>query len=155
MDDERRSALRLRVLRLILLLVLAAVAAYGLIRDDPGPVVRDGPLLVRNDVDDFGMLAQVSGTFVIRAECSYLRGRGGDEYLVVLPRGARWDPERDLAVTKAGKTLASGQQIAGGGGYLMATDATKAMAGVRQAAEGCDYEGEVAVYNSGSGLEVN
>ncbi|MDH3193867.1 MAG: hypothetical protein OEM40_06055 [Acidimicrobiia bacterium] len=70
-----------------------------------------------------GMAAEVRGVLELDGECLYVAlDEVGERYPIVWPAGTRWDADNQAVVTSRGESMAIGNKIYGGGGYLHVED---------------------------------
>lgn len=115
-------------------------AGTALIRAHPGP-------------GSGGMAAIVQGVVEVDLEvgCVWLSTPDGSRHPVVWPAGTSAEPDPFRIVLPDGRTVAHGDQVTGGGGYVPASSAT---ADMEPFPDGCLQDGEAAVFNADSELEV-
>lgn len=99
-----------------------------------------------------GMAAEVRGILELDGECLYMAlDEVGERYPVVWPAGTRWDAATRAVVTARGESMAIGDEVHGGGGYLYVGD-VEGIAGSQAAALAArcvdNTYGEIAVVNN-------
>lgn len=96
--------------------------------------------------------AEVRGVLELDGECLYVAlDDVGERYPVVWPAGTRWDAANQAVVTVRGESMAIGDEVYGGGGYVY-VDGVQRIAGSQAAALAAECvdntHGEIAVVNN-------
>lgn len=142
-------------MRRALSLVAVAVAAIFLVSGCSGSV--DGPVIEGNRSTG-GTDAEVRGVVVIEGDCIFLsQAETATRYPVVWPKGTSWSSAESAIELPDGTLVQAEDQVYGGGGYYTEAnlDDYTVAEGVDLALRCVDNEyGEVAVFNSGGGIDV-
>lgn len=97
------------------------------------------------------MAAEVRGVLELDGACLYAAVEIGERYPIVWPAGTRWDEQNQAVVSPVGESMAIGDEVYGGGGYLYVADVNR-IAGPRASSLAADCVdntyGEIAVVNN-------
>lgn len=135
-------------LRLVVLVLILAGCAPGTGADDEGALIRS-----HTGREEGGMSAIVNGVVEIDAEagCVWLSTPDGTRHPVVWPAGTQAEGSPLVITLPDGQTVLHGDLVSGGGGYVPADVATD---GTEPFPEECLQDGEAAVFNARSEIEV-
>ncbi len=98
------------------------------------------------------MAAEVRGVLELEQDCLYVAlDEVGERYPILWPASTTWNPDTNTVVLPSGQSVAIGDSVYGGGGYLSVDDIER-LAG-KEAAELADRcvdnrYGEIAVVNN-------
>jgi hypothetical protein len=145
---DRHFAYRLAVVgQMVLVLALSGCGSSTGAAVD-GPVMRHP----ERSNSQAGMDAEVRGVLQLDGRCLYVSlEEVGERYPIVWPAGTRWDADNQAVIAPGGQSMAIGDEVYGGGGYLYVDDIER-IAGPEASALATECVdntyGEIAVVNN-------
>lgn len=140
--------MRKRLLALVLIVIASACTTSGAEGDTDAGLIR-----AHSGRGEGGMGAIVQGTVEVDLEvgCVWLSTSDGARHPVIWPSGTEAGEEPFLITLPNGETVGDGDLVSGGGGYVSAASATQ---GMEPFPEQCIQDGQAAVFNASSEVQV-